>query len=503
MGNFFCASSIVIFGGTGDLATRKLIPALCRLNSAKLLINDFHVFATGRSEMTTEQFLKNFTDKQMSSFEKDPALKEGFDNLKERIIYIKADPHAAGETEAFAQRIKNCESDAAPARLFYLAVPPDHMDSFIKLIKPFSEKNKDSGCPARILVEKPFGHNLASSQKLNSLLLEAFSEDQILRIDHYLGKEAVQNILFMRFANIFFEPVWSNKFIDNIQISFSESIGIGKRAGYFDETGILRDVLQNHLLQVLCMVAMEPPLSNRPGDIHIEKNKVLKAIRKYSPAEVADETVRAQYVHGDTPAEQLKGYLEEEGVESSSKTETYAACRLFIDNWRWGGIPFYLRAGKRLDKSLTEICVTFKALPHSIFKDITSSLTPNRLYIRIQPDEGINLMFNSKPPGMKIGVTDVGLKFSYETEFGSYRPDAYERLLLDSLKGDSSLFLSNSEIEEAWKFIDPITNAWSSSISQPVCIYKAGSSGPSEACELLAKHGHSWVPSVGKACGEE
>jgi glucose-6-phosphate 1-dehydrogenase len=503
MTSFFCASSIVIFGGTGDLATRKLIPALCRLQSAELLISDFHIFATGRSAMSTSEFLEKFASRQKSELQSDQAFKKGFDELKERIIYVQADPKETGEAENFHAKIEKLESQAAPARLFYLAVPPENMSDFIALIKPFSAKTSNTPCPTRVLVEKPFGHNLASSIELNNQLLENFNENQILRIDHYLGKEAVQNILFMRFANVFFEPVWNNKYIDNVQISFSESIGIDKRAGYFDNTGILRDVVQNHLLQVLCMVAMEPPLSNQPGNIHLEKNKVLKAIRKFSKQDVANETVRARYVASEKNGIRLNGYLEEEGVKPDSKTETYAACRLFIDNWRWSGVPFYLQAGKRLLKNQTEICISFKPLPHSIFKNIDGTIVPNLLYIRIQPDEGITLKLNSKPPGMQIKVTDVDLKFSYESQFGSYRPDAYERLLLDSLKGDSSLFLSNSEIEEAWKFIDPIIEAWQETESQPVHSYPAGSTGPAEACELLRKHGHRWFPSIGDHCGEE
>jgi glucose-6-phosphate 1-dehydrogenase len=373
------------------------------------------------------------------------------------------------------------------------------MENFISLIQPFSANRTDANCPERILVEKPFGHDLVSARQLNSSLLKFFSEEQILRIDHYLGKEAVQNILFMRFANSFFEPVWNNRFISNIQITFSEEIGIGTRAGYFDQTGILRDVIQNHLLQVLCMVAMEPPLSHNPSDLHLEKKKVLKAIRKYSPAEVSSETVRAQYTAGSLNGQTAVGYLEEAGVKPLSQTETYSACRLFIDNWRWGGTPFYLRAGKRLDRNITEICVNFKPVPHSIFPMFAGKIEPNRLYIRIQPDEGITLQLNSKPPGMHLQVTDVGLRFSYENEFGSYRPDAYERLLLDALNGDSALFLSNSEIEESWKFIDPIIEGWHS-FNQPVFTYSAGSFGPAEACELLKKHGHQWRPSTGEIC---
>lgn len=424
-------------------------------------------------------------------FKKDAGFARGFNELKSRIRYLRANPAMANEPEDFKRRLQEAEPLAAPARLFYLAVPPNSMQSFIKLIKPFSEANDNSQCPERVLVEKPFGQDLATAKQLNQSLLAVFSENQILRIDHYLGKEAVQNILFMRFANTFFEPLWNNRFIDNIQISFSENIGIGSRAGYFDQAGILRDVVQNHLLQVLCMVAMEPPLSHKPADLHLEKNKVLKALRKYRPEEVAIETVRAEYSSGEVNKVKGSGYLEENGVRPASKTETYAACRVFVDNWRWGGMPFYLQAGKRLEQNVTEIVVSFKPIPHSIFKEYSGKIEPNRLHIRIQPNEGIVLKVNSKPPGMQMQMSDVGLKFSYAAEFGDYRPDAYERLLLDALNGDSALFLSNSEIEESWKFIDPIIEAWQSG-TQPVYRYPSGSQGPDEAKALLAKHGHYW-----------
>lgn len=495
-----CASSIVIFGGTGDLASRKLIPALCRLTHAGLLPDDFHVFVTGRSDSSDSEFLTAFAEREKNLLLRDTRFAAGFSGLCKKIRYLRADPASPGEPERFYQAVSENEPMAAPARLFYLAVPPDSMENFISLIKPFSEKNSEKNCPPRILVEKPFGHDLESAGELNRKFLASFSEEQILRIDHYLGKETVQNILFMRFANLFFEPVWNNRHIDNVQITFSESIGIGKRAGYFDGTGILRDVVQNHLLQVLAMVAMEPPLSHRPHDLHLEKNKVLKALKKYSESEVSAETVRARYTSGFVDGKDVNGYLDEPGVKADSTTETYAACRLFVENWRWAGVPFYLRAGKRLDRSITEICITFKAVPHSIFPMFAGKIEPNRLYIRIQPDEGITLQLNSKPPGMKMAVTDVGLKFSYESAFGDYRPDAYERLLLDALHGDSSLFLSNSEIEESWKFIDPIIKVWQSG-NQPLYEYQAGTAGPEEACRLLAQHGHRWRPSSGEICG--
>lgn len=492
-----CASSIVIFGGTGDLASRKLLPALCRLNHAGLLPDDFHIFVTGRNDMTDQEFLTAFSEREKKLFATDTRFSEGFKELVKKIRYLRADPSRENEAEYFFRTVSEKEPMAAPARLFYLAVPPDSMESFISLIKPFSENNTEKNCPPRILVEKPFGHDLESARRLNKSFLESFEESQILRIDHYLGKETVQNILFMRFANLFFEPVWNNRFIENVQITFSETIGIGKRAGYFDQTGILRDVVQNHLLQVLAMVALEPPLSHRPQDLHLEKNKVLKALKKYSEEEVPHETVRARYSAGLSDGIMIPGYLEEAGVNNDSQTETYAACRVFIENWRWAGVPFYLRAGKRLDRNITEICISFKPVPHSIFPMYAGKVEPNRLYIRIQPNEGITLQLNSKPPGMKLAVTDVGLKFSYDSTFGDYRPDAYERLLLDALHGDSSLFLSNSEIEESWKFIDPIINSWNH-FRQPLFEYQAGSSGPSEACGLLQKLGHQWRPSRGE-----
>lgn len=492
MTKIFCASSIVIFGGTGDLATKKLIPALCRLKAADLLIEDFHIFVTGRSPLKTQEFIERFLNQQQEAISADKTYQKGFNSLKEKIKYIQADPSSPDESKNFMNRLKKQESLNAPAKLFYLAVPPGSMGKFIELIKPFTLSNQDKACPVRVLIEKPFGSNLETAKELNHQFLEVFDEDQILRIDHYLGKEAVQNILFLRFANVFFEPVWNNKFIDNVQITFAEKIGIENRATYFDKIGILRDVLQNHLLQVLCLVAMEPPLTNETCNLYLEKNKVLKAIRKMKPEQVATETVRAQYTGNTVDNKSLKGYLQEKDVPENSSCETYAACRLFIDNWRWSGVPFYLRAGKRMAKKTTEICINFKTLPHSIFKDINTDIAANRLIIKIQPNEGISLKVNSMPPGMNPSLRDVDLHFSYENEFGSYRPDAYERLLLDALRANSSLFLRNSEIEESWKFVDPIIESWQSPDSQSVYKYKAGTMGPKEADELLARHGHKW-----------
>jgi glucose-6-phosphate 1-dehydrogenase len=494
----FCASSIVIYGGTGDLTTRKLLPALCKLNSAQLLDENFQVIITGRKNLTSEEYKEQFEKKIPSKIKQDLNFKKGFEDLKSKIFYIQANPDEETSSNDFAKQLTKLSNNYEHPRLFYLALPPKQIVNYIDFTKPLIRENKNLD---RIIVEKPFGNNLETSKKLNQKLLSVFANEDILRIDHYLGKEAVQNILFLRFANTFFEPVWNNRFIENIQISFSEKIGIGTRAGYFEGVGILRDVVQNHLLQVLCLVAMEAPLSHQYKDIHLEKRKILKALRPIPVSQVAQETVRAQYEASTIDGKPIKSYIEENNIPNSSRTETYAAFRAYIDTWRWSGVPFYLRAGKRLANNMTEICVNFKPVSHNIFKSLKGSMDSNRLYIRIQPDEGITLQLNSKPPGMNLKVKDVGLKFSYEDTFGSFRPDAYERLLLDALSGNSNLFIDNDEIEHAWKFIDPIVEAWYEHNTQPMEKYPAGSHGPGAACKLLGKLDHQWSPSKGRGCG--
>ncbi|RCK81501.1 MAG: Glucose-6-phosphate 1-dehydrogenase [Candidatus Ozemobacter sibiricus] len=502
-----CTSSLVICGGTGDLARRKLIPALARLQAAGALPADLHVVLTGRRPLPREDLIRHLQEGAGATT--DPLPRRGLEALYERFHYVPLDPNTPGASGPFAEALQAIEGKgAAPARLFYLAIPPEQIGAFLTVLAPFLARDRQTSCPARLLIEKPFGTDLASARVLHRRLQEVADESQILRIDHYLGKEAVQNILALRFANVMFEPVWNRQFIDHVQISFAETIGVGTRAAYFDRTGILRDVVQNHLLQVLCLTAMEPPLSHRPTCIRIEKKKVLAALRPIAAADTPTQTCRGRYARrqrGDGPP--LPGYLEEPGIAPDSTTETYAALRVWIDTWRWSGIPFYLRAGKRLSTSLTEIAIIFKEVPGHIFPPEVATgrttIAPDVLVIRVQPDEGIHLTVQSKVPGMEFRLAPVDLDFSYQESFATYRPDAYERLLLDALHDDDGLFLQHDEIEAAWAFIDPIREGWAREAPARLEEYEAGTEGPAGAAALLAADHRHWRPLTPRSAGRQ
>lgn len=484
-----CTSSLVIFGGTGDLAHRKLIPALSRLRAAGVLPSDLHVISTGRREYGREELIASYREGLTAAFARDSLLRDGFETLARQIHYLRIFPERDGALTEFEEALKKIEgTGAAPVRLFYLAVPPETVDDFLGLLGGALEKGRDGPCPTRVLLEKPFGQDLPTARALNARLLKVAREEQIFRIDHYLGKEAVQNILVTRFGNVLFEPVWNRSVIDHVQISFAEEIGVGGRGPFYDQTGILRDVVQNHLLQVLSLIAMEPPQSYAADAIRTEKLKVLQAIRLLRPEEACRHTVRGRYLRSGA----MPGYLEERGVASESTTETYVAMRVFLESWRWAGVPFYVRAGKRLSNSLTEVALFFRPVPRSIFPVSAGVPEPNALIIRVQPDEGIHLLVQSKIPGMSLKLGTVEMDFSYQKSFGAYRPDAYERLLLDALHGEASLFLRNDEIEAAWAFIDPIMAGWAMPGSSPVEGYAAGSDGPERAAGLIGEDGRSW-----------
>ncbi|MBF0501099.1 MAG: glucose-6-phosphate dehydrogenase [Candidatus Riflebacteria bacterium] len=489
-----CTSSLVIFGATGDLTRRKLIPALARLCAAGLLPSDLHVIAVGRRDITPERLTGIFRDEIERRNPCDTDMKNGFESLASHLHYLQIDPGHAGAAETFAEALKTIEGQgAAPARLFYLAVPPDSVVDFLKLVTGHLDRDRVDPCPARVLVEKPFGHDLPSARILNERLLNVAREDQIYRIDHYLGKEAVQNILVMRFGNVLFDPVWNRSTIDHVQISVAEEIGVGGRGSYYDRTGVVRDVVQNHLLQVLALIAMESPISGCIDTIRDEKVKVLRSLRPLSGGDVAKFTARARYSRAkDRPdGGDIRGYLEEDGVSRNSTTETYAAFKVGIDSWRWVGVPFYLRAGKCLSTSITEVALFFKAVPLNIFPATAGVPEPNALIIRVQPDEGIKLRLQTKIPGMTLKLGTVDMDFSYRKSFGSARPDAYERLLLDALNGDPALFLRNDEIETAWSFIDPILAAWHDPGKPDMGEYVRGSEGPDSANDLIAADGRA------------
>jgi glucose-6-phosphate 1-dehydrogenase len=375
-------------------------------------------------------------------------------------------------------------------RAFYLSTAPSFFPVIVEALGA-QGLNRRAGAEVRTIIEKPFGTSLAEAAELNRRVLDVFEESQVFRIDHYLGKETVQNMLAFRFANGMFEPLWNRNYIDNIQITAAEDIGIGSRAGYYDHSGALRDLIQNHMLQLLCHVAMEPPVNFTAEEVRNEKVKVLQAIHAPSAAEVPGMAVRAQYAPGHAGGEDVPGYLEEEGVREGSITETFAALRLEVDNWRWAGVPFYLRAGKRLARKITEIAITLKPVPHLAFSAEGSlGIRPNQLVLTLQPNEGVSLQLGAKIPGTRMIIRPVNMEFLYGTSFLSQSPEAYERLIMDAMRGDPTLFTRNDEVEAQWEICDPIVNAWASTPG-PLPQYEAGSQGPSEAGEILFE-GHSW-----------
>jgi glucose-6-phosphate 1-dehydrogenase len=485
-------TSLVIFGATGDLAHRKLLPALYNLAHEGQLPERFEVIGVGRRTHEDEEF----RDTVLNSIERfsrrrpDPSVLEGLLNDTRYVqgsfddddVY-KELTRTLGEFDAQAGRKLD--------RVFYLSTAPE----FFPLIAgKLGAHNLDrvSHAEVRIVIEKPFGYDLASARKLNAELLEVFEEPQIFRIDHYLGKETVQNLMALRFANALFEPVWNRNYIDHVQITASEDIGIGGRAGYYERSGALRDLVQNHMLQLLALLAMEPPTAFDADRLRDEKLKVLEAIVPPSLDEVASMTVRAQYAPGVVGGVQVPGYREEGGVAPYSRTPTYAALRLHVSNWRWAGVPFYLRTGKRLSRKLTEIAVILKQIPHIAFQSSGSvGIQANQIVFTLQPDEGVSVSIGAKIPGSRMRIRPVNMEFRYGTSFLSESPEAYERLILDAMRGDATLFTRNDEIEALWGIIDPILEAWDKDKSSTIPQYEAGSSGPREADALLLP-GHVW-----------
>lgn len=503
-----CKSSLVIFGGLGDLSLRKLLPAIFKLYDASLLNENFALILTGRKVHSIDEVLNLIKSKIETKNESNYI--NGFEKLKDKIFYFQLDPTNKESIQSFYNSLKIFTTKKfAPPRLYYFAIPPDTVLNFLEVVKPLMAANSYT-CPPKLILEKPFGIDLKSAQTLNSKLLEVLDEKQIYRIDHYLGKEGVQNILAVRFANLILEPIWNNKYIDHVQISFSETIGVENRAEYFDKTGILKDVVQNHLLQVLCLVAMEPPANYSNFSIQQEKIKVLECVRKLNDDEINKYTVRAQYdvpitseISLTTKNQEFLPYIKERGVQINSKTETYAALKLFIDNWRWYNVPFYLRAGKRLKTNKTEVLIFFKKIPIFLFDKTKADCTTsdickcyqNVLKIKIQPDEGINLIVNSKLPGLDFKLIPIHLDFSYKNSFDTtIRFEAYERLLLDALYEDNTLFINQKEIELAWKIIDPIIENWEYQNKKinNLETYPSFSNGPISAERLIQDDGREW-----------
>jgi glucose-6-phosphate 1-dehydrogenase len=486
--------SIVIFGASGDLTARKLIPALYHLFKEKQMPSDFRVIGFARREKTDESWRTELRAALNDFSRTKPVDDKVWADFAKNIFYCQGD---LTETPAYEKLETLLTSfGSAPLRenlLFYLAISPSQFGEVVEQVHRTGLLNKEGAGWQRIVVEKPFGHDLASAQALNRELTRYAHEQQVFRIDHYLGKETVQNILMFRFSNSIFERLWNREAVDHVQITVSEKIGVGGRGGYYEEAGALRDMVQNHMLQVLSLIAMEPPVSLEAESVRDEKVKLLKSIRPLSSDDVAKQVVRGQYFAGAVGGEPRPGYRQETKVNPASNVETFAALKLFIDNWRWSGVPFYLRTGKNLPMSASEVRIQFRPTPNVLFAaKCGGSLGANALTLRLQPNEGISLRFNGKVPGTTLGARPVRMHFSYDSEFGAYTPEAYERLLLEAIAGDATLFIRRDEVETAWQIADSIRAGWEGKSLTNREFYAAGTWGPIAADDLLAQLGHEW-----------
>ncbi|MDD5544517.1 MAG: glucose-6-phosphate dehydrogenase [Acidobacteriia bacterium] len=483
---------VVIFGASGDLTKRKLIPALFSLVEQHLIPSAFAVLGVARRPMSHEEFRAT----QREFIDAERLETEVWKSFESSLFYIPFDFSDASGYQKLTEELQKIDQERGTLnnRLYYLSTPPTAYSEIIKqlgaahLVAAPGEKYW-----TRIIIEKPFGHDLESAHALNAGVNAVFNENQVYRIDHYLGKETVQNILVFRFANGIFEPLWNRRYVDHVQITVAETLGVEHRGSYYDGAGAARDMVQNHILQVLSLVAMEPPISLEADTIRDEKSKVLRAIRRIPPQDAFKYSVRAQYGRGFITGETAAAYREEEDVNPQSKTETYAAFKFYIDNWRWAGVPFYVRSGKRLAKRVSEVAIQFKTVPHLLFEQTAADqLEPNVLVLKIQPDEGITLRFGAKLPGQSIHIRWVNMDFRYGASFGVKTPEAYERLIHDCLIGDATLFSRRDTVEQAWNLLMPFLIAWQQSKERELPQYEAGSQGPSEAEALLSAEGRKW-----------
>jgi glucose-6-phosphate 1-dehydrogenase len=488
---------MVIFGASGDLTKRKLVPALWSLFQSRVLPEPFAVVGVSRTEMSNEVFRANMREAVSDFARVQPPSPRVWDRFAQALFYYSGDPADPNLYPGLGSFIKGIEQERGTggSRLYYLSTPPSLYTHIVqRLGEAGFNRPENPEAWVRLVIEKPFGRDVQSSQALNQVVAGVFNEAQVYRIDHYLGKETVQNILVFRFANGIFEPLWNRNHVDHVQITVSETLGVESRGAYYEESGALRDMIQNHILQLLCLVAMEPPVTFDAYPVRDEKTKVMRALRPIAPAEVDQVAVRGQYGPGFVSGQRVPGYREEKGVSSESITETYAALKLGVDNWRWAGVPFYLRTGKRLAKRASEISVQFRRTPHMVFRRNPEAIAEagNRLILRIQPDEGISLQFGAKLPGPEPRIKSVEMEFDYHKAFGGEPPEAYERLLVDAMKGDPTLFARGDWVDMAWELLDPVLQAWSAGDPRKFPNYEAGTWGPAEADTLIERDGREW-----------
>jgi glucose-6-phosphate 1-dehydrogenase len=480
-------TTLVIFGATGDLAHRKLLPALYNLAHEGALPERFKLIGIARREKADEQF-RDKVRASIQKFSRRAPNEEVLAGLLDQIHYIPTNFDDAAGYGALAEMLEQLDAETGQPlnRAYYLSTAPEFFPVIIEQLKA-AGLHRHAKVDVRVIIEKPFGTDLTSARALQHVVSNAFRERQVFRIDHYLGKETVQNVMAFRFANMMFEPIWNRNFIDHIQITAAEDIGIGTRAGYYDQAGALRDLVQNHMLQLVALTCMEPPASFEANKVRDEKVKVLTAITPPDPA----DTVRAQYGDGTSGGDVAVGYLEEEGVPPESHTETYAAICLEVHNWRWAGVPIYLRTGKRLARKVTEIAVQLKPVPHLAFRSEGSvGVQPNQLILTMQPNEGVSLSLGAKIPGSRMRIRPVNMEFLYGSAFMSQSPEAYERLIMDAMRGDATLFTRNDEVDAQWSIIDPVLEAWRAD-DRPLPAYEAGTAGPAEADGLIGP-GREW-----------
>src|SRR2546423_9476269 len=483
-------STIVIFGGSGDLAQRKLIPALYNLALQRLLPATFSVVGTARKPLSHDGYREELHTAVAQYSRTRPLNEEVWRSFAEHLHFVAAADDAGYEELRRTLEQLDFALGTHANRLFYLAMPPSAYKAIVEAIREHRLRGETGW--ARIVVEKPFGHDRASALELNEIVHTVFREDEVFRIDHYLGKETVQNILVMRFSNGIFEPIWNRQYEDHVQITVAETIGVGERAGYYEQAGAMRDIVQNHLLQLLPLLSMAPPAALDDKAVRDEKGKVMRALRQIARDDLATNAVSVQETRRFIQGVPVPGYREEPGIAPASRTETYVALKLWVDNWRWEGTPFYLRTGKRLPKHSTEIAIQFRVAPHQLFsREALAGLEPNALVLRIQPDEGISLRFGAKVPVQGIRIRAVNMDFDYGASFMVDAPDAYETLILDALRGDATLFTRHDEVDQQWAFVDPIIAGWAESSERPA-LYEAGTWGPAEADALVERDGRKW-----------